>query len=154
VLTDRLDDWLDKRADSFQRGEVHEENLRYLLGSDFVTERAWEQGVACFEHVMKAGRDWQERLLTRLVVPLTDTAALVAEPIETGAIPSHVSHTTPPMLVVMPPDLAVDHRRFEQYRVALPFEALANVLAVYVVARSLDSASDDVWSRYVELEHF
>ena len=153
-MTDRVDEWLDRRADSFRRGEVHEENLRYLLGSGFVTERAWEQGVACFEHVVRAGREWQERLLIRLVVPLTDAAALVAEPIETGAIPSNVSQTTPPILVVMPPELAVDHRRFEQYRVALTFEALANVLAVYVVARSLDWASDDVWSRYVVLEHF
>jgi hypothetical protein len=154
VLTDRVDDWLDDRAASFQRGEVHEENLRYLLGSGFVSEQGWEQGVACFEHVVKAGRDWHERLLTRLVVPLTDSATLVAEPIDIEAIPLQVSQTTPPSLVVMPPDLAVDHRRFEQYRVALSFRALESVLAVYVVARSLDWPSNGVWSRSVVLEHF
>jgi hypothetical protein len=154
VLVNRVHEWLDDRAASFQRGEVHEENLRYLLGPDFVPEQGWQQGVVCFEQVVHAGRGWRERLVTRLVVPLTDAASLVAEPIHGDTIAAQVCQTTPPSLVVMPPELTIDHRRFEEYRVALPLRAREGVFAVYVVARSLDWPSDGVWSRSVMLEHF
>ncbi len=74
-------------------------------------------------------------------------------PIDPETIPSQVHPATPPSLVVMPPALAIDHRRFEEYRVALPLD-VKGAAATYCIARPIDWPHDGVWTRSVMLEHF
>jgi len=148
----RLRDWIAAAPQSFERGEVHEENLRYLLADAFAPDRAWEQTVLCFQHVVGAAGKFPERLIVRAVIPLSDAAEMELGPIDPARIPSELNGTTPPMLVLMPPRLAVDHRRFEEYRVALATDLDAAV--TYSVARSLDIPDDGSWTRSIVLERF
>lgn len=149
----RLREWLDASTTSFERGEVHEENLRILLGREFSPADAWSQSLAAFEWLVENATRLPARVVIRAVVPLTEQAQLVPKPIDPEAIAAEMAASTPPMLVVMPPDLAVDHRRFEEYRVALPLN-VKGAAVTYSVARSLDWPTDGVWSRCVMLEHF
>ena len=149
---ERLREWIAVAPQSFERGEVHEENLRYLLGDAFAPDRAWEQAVLCFQHVVEAAGELPERLIVRAVIPLSDAAEMEHRADRPRRIPSELNGTTPPMLVLMPPCLAVDHRRFEEYRVALATDLDAAV--TYSVARSLDIPDDGSWTRSIVLERF
>jgi len=152
VDLERLREWTAAAPQSFERGEVHEENLRYLLGDAFSPDEAWEQAVLCFEHLVEAASEMPERLIVRAVIALSDAAEMVHGPIDPGKIPSELNATRPPMLVLMPPSLAVDHRRFEEYRVALAIDLDAAV--TYSVARSLDLPDNRAWTRSIMLERF
>jgi len=148
-----LREWLEASARSFERGEGHEENLAYLLGRDFVYADAWRQAISAFEWLVDNTAQHPEPLIVRAIVPLTDVLQLVPEAIDPAMIPSQVSPDRPPSLVVMPPALAVDHRRFEEYRVALSLD-VKGAAATYSVGRWFEWPHEGVWMRAVILERF
>lgn len=150
-MTERLHKWVAAAASSFERGEAHEENLRYLLGPQFSFEQAWEQTLAAFEVVARQVAEQQaEPLIVRAVVPLEDAEELVVAVPELGDLLNQVSHVQPPMLVVIPPRVPLDRRRFEEYRVALTTDLDAVVR--YSAARSLDHPHDGIWTRSLTLD--
>ncbi len=130
---------------------MHEENLAYLLGEGFSFDQAWDQTLATFHEVAKrVARHSHEPLILRAIVPLTDAMELIVAVPEPPALLKDVSDFTPPKLILMPPRLSVDHRRFEEYRVGLATDLDAAV--TYSAARSLEHPHDGVWTRSLMLE--
>jgi hypothetical protein len=59
-------------------------------------------------------------LLVRAIVPLSDREELLIGAIDSAAIEDQLDLVTPPMIVLLPPDLAFqDGRRFESYEISL-----------------------------------
>ena len=149
-------EWLDDASSSLARGEVHDENLAYLLGDGFVPEKAWEQALEAFAWLRARVARMESPLVVRAIVSLADSAELVAAPIAPESIASEARRgMNPPSLVVMPLSLAVDHgRRFEEYRVDLALDHIGEAAASYSVSRSLELPPEASWLRHVVLEAF
>ena len=114
-LTETVVRWADDAAARAARGEVSEENLRALLGSDYDPGQAWDQARAGYTAMLD--RLQGEPLVLKLVVPLMPRPHLELLAPTPDRIEAEVDRRfTPPMLLVHAPSFQRTWDTFEKYQ--------------------------------------